>query len=87
MKIIFSSKALDELKSYRSSQPKLALKVLELIQDIEKHPFEGLGKPEPLKGDLKGFWSRRISDEHRLVYCVQKDEIRIITCKYHYENI
>lgn len=87
MKIIFSSKALEELASYRTSQPKLAFKVLELIQDIEKHPFEGLGKPEPLKGNLKGFWSRRITDEHRLVYTIQKDEIHITTCKYHYESI
>ncbi|MDZ4847261.1 MAG: Txe/YoeB family addiction module toxin [Chitinophagales bacterium] len=87
MKIIFSSKALDELASCRASQPKSAFKVLELIQDIEKHPFEVMGKPEPLKGNLKGFWSRRITDEHRLVYAVQKDEIHVLTCKYHYENV
>lgn len=87
MKIIFSSMALEELASYRTSQPKLAFKVLELIQDIEKHPFTGMGKPEPLKGNLKGFWSRRITGEHRLVYLIQTDEIHVVTCKYHYESI
>jgi toxin YoeB len=61
----------------------------ELIEDVRRHPFTGLGKPEALKGDLSGWWSRRINGEHRLVYRVQgrKDEdqrIEIIQCRYHY---
>jgi toxin YoeB len=87
MKVVFSPQALDELSSYRSSQPKLAFKTLELIQDIAKNPFKGLGKPEPLKGNLKGFWSRRISDEHRLIYYIDKEDIHVVACKYHYESL
>lgn len=83
-KISFIEKSLQELREYKTSEPKLVFKILELIQDIEKNPFEGLGKPEPLKGKMQGFWSRRISDEHRLVYRVTNDEIQIFSCRSHY---
>uniref|UniRef100_UPI003423A759 Txe/YoeB family addiction module toxin n=1 Tax=Okeania sp. SIO2F4 TaxID=2607790 RepID=UPI003423A759 len=56
-----------------------------LIKDIDRSSFSGLGKPEPLKYELSGYWSRCINDEHRLVYKVTDDEIIIIACKYHYE--
>jgi toxin YoeB len=55
-----------------------------LIVETARNPFDGIGKPEPLKADLKGYWSRRISDEHRLVYKITNEQIIIIACKYHY---
>lgn len=55
-----------------------------LIKSIQREPFDGLGKPEPLKHNLSGFWSRRITAEHRLVYAVEDDEIRAVMCRYHY---
>ena len=64
---------------------KIAKKIMDLVKDIQRTPFTGLGKPEPLKHDLSGFWSRRITDEHRLVYKVEKEEIIIASCKFHYE--
>ncbi len=67
-RVVFLEDSLEELNAYKYSLPKLTYKVFELILDIDKTPFEGLGKPEPLKGSLQGFWSRRITDEHRLVY-------------------
>lgn len=55
-----------------------------LIQDAMRHPFEGIGKPEPLREDLAGFWSRRIDDTHRLVYAVAHQALAIVACRYHY---
>ena len=86
-KVIFLEKSLDELKQYKNTEPKLVFKILELIQDINKTPFEGLGKPEPLKGKMQGYWSRRISDVHRLVYSVTDQEIKIFTCRSHYQEL
>lgn len=56
-----------------------------LIKDIQRSPFEGIGKPEPLKENLSGFWSRRINDEHRIVYAIEKEVVVIIACKGHYK--
>ena len=86
MKVVFLEESLNELSQYKFSQPKLVFKVFELLKDIEKTPFEGLGKPEPLKGQLQGFWSRRVTDEHRLVYKVMENEIQVFSCKSHYEQ-
>lgn len=85
-RVTFLEEAIQELHSYKFSQPKLVFKVFELISDIDKNPFQGIGKPEPLKGSLQGFWSRRISDEHRLVYKVSENEIIIFSCKHHYSQ-
>lgn len=63
---------------------KLAIKVDELLNSIEKTPYEGIGKPEPLKNQFSGYWSRRINKEHRLIYKVENDAIIIIACRYHY---
>jgi toxin YoeB len=63
---------------------KLLKRVHTLIKDTSRSPFEGIGKPEPLKGDLSGFWSRRIDDEHRLIYSVASDELFIVGCRFHY---
>ncbi|MBL1436432.1 MAG: Txe/YoeB family addiction module toxin [Rhodobacteraceae bacterium] len=59
-------------------------KINGLIKEIQRHPFEGTGKPEPLKGNLSGFWSRRINREHRLVYRVKGNTLEIAQCRYHY---
>ena len=60
-------------------------KINQLIRDIRRDPFDGLGKPEPLKEDLSGFWSRRIDEENRLIYAVEQDVVVLISCKGHYE--
>jgi toxin YoeB len=85
-KVSFLEDAIQELNEYKFGQPKLVFKIFDLLVDIDKNPFEGLGKPEPLKGSLQGFWSRRISDEHRLVYKVTDDEIIVFSCKSHYQQ-
>lgn len=82
--IQFSPSALEDLKRFKSGNQHLAFKIFELITDIQSNPFQGLGKPEPLKENYKGFWSRRISDEHRLVYQVTNDLIIIHSCYGHY---
>ena len=83
--ISFEAQAFKDLEYWRTVNPKAILKIIELISDIQKHPFSGLGKPEPLKNQLKGFWSRRITDEHRLVYSVNNTTVYIAACRYHYE--
>ena len=65
--------------------PKTAIKIMERVQEIPKTPFTGKGKPEPLKHQLKGTWSRRIDQEHRLVYVVSENAIDIVSCKNHYQ--
>ena len=72
---------------YWQTQDRKTLKRINLlIKDISRSPFEGLGKPEPLKGSLTGFWSRRIDEENRLVYVVEKKVIILISCRGHYDN-
>ncbi len=74
--------------SYWQTQDKKTLKrVNNLLKDIERGYFEGIGKPEPLKGDMSGFWSRRIDEVNRLVYRIRGDVIEIVSCKGHYENM
>ncbi|MGG6239720.1 Txe/YoeB family addiction module toxin [Nodosilinea sp. AN01ver1] len=63
---------------------KTALRIVKLIREIQRSPFTGTGKPEPLKHELQGCWSRRITQEHRLVYEVCEDQVRILACRYHY---
>ena len=71
---------------YYQQDLKVRKKINELIKDIHRKPYEGLGKPEPLKYDLSGFWSRRIDREHRLVYQVIGEDILIYSCRYHYDK-
>ncbi|WP_300454360.1 Txe/YoeB family addiction module toxin [Accumulibacter sp.] len=71
---------------YWQGQDRKTLKRINaLIQDAMRHPFEGIGKPEPLRENLSGFWSRRIDDVNRLVYTVEGDNLAIVACRYHYE--
>ena len=83
-KIVFESSAFADFNDWVKLDKKIYRKIIELIKDIDRNPFQGLGKPEALKHDLSGYWSRRINQEHRLVYKVTDDEILILSCKYHY---
>jgi len=85
-KILFSPSAIEDLQLFRSGNTKLVFKIFEIISDIQTDPFKGMGKPEPLKGNFKGFWSRRINDEHRLIYKVTNDAIEIYSCYGHYSQ-
>ena len=84
MKLIWSEKSWDEYLSWQSTDKKVLKKINNLLKEIKREPFEGIGKPEPLKYELAGCWSRRITDEHRLVYMVQDSAISIVSCRYHY---
>jgi len=86
MRIIFSKNAWEDYTSWLDENRKMLKKINELIKDIQRTPFSGKGKPEPLKYDLAGLWSRRIDLEHRLVYSVRDKEIFIFSCKYHYDK-
>ena len=82
--IIFTSVALEEYSQWAAVDKKVFKKLSSLLQEIARQPFDGTGKPELLKHDLKGHWSRRITQEHRLVYRVTENSIVIVSCKYHY---
>jgi toxin YoeB len=82
---VISSKFLDDLRLWIETDRKIALRVLNLMAAILADPFEGIGKPEPLKHELAGCWSRRITQEHRLVYRVFADRVEFVQARYHYE--
>lgn len=84
MKLIFSEQAWEEYLYWQKTDKKLLNRINELIKAIMREPFTGIGKPEPLKHSLTGYWSRRINDEHRLVYKVEGDSLLIAQCKLHY---
>ena len=86
MDIIFSSNAWEDYLYWQKNNKEILNRINKLIADIQRHPYEGLGHPEPLKFQLSGFWSRRINEEHRLVYTVKDNQILIIQCRYHYEK-
>ncbi len=83
--VVFSKEALRQLDEWKSTHPRVAVKIVALITEIAEKPFHGSGKPEPLKHQLKGKWSRRITHEHRLVYSVTETEITVYSCKFHYD--
>ncbi|MCD8481848.1 MAG: Txe/YoeB family addiction module toxin [Verrucomicrobia bacterium] len=85
MIIQFSSKAWEDYVYWQQIGKKILKKINELIKDISQHSYEGIGKPEPLKHALSGYWSRRITDEHRLVYRVEGNVLHIAQARYHYE--
>jgi len=84
MNLIFSDHAWEEYLYWQTTDPKLVVRINALIKDIKRSPFKGVGKPEPLKHGFSGYWSRRINDEHRLVYKVTSDAILIAQLRYHY---
>ena len=84
MKIIFSIQGWEDYLHWQSTDKKLLKRINELIKEITRTPFQGTGKPEPLRHALGGYWSRRINDEHRLVYKVEEDAVLIAQARYHY---
>ena len=84
MKIIFLNPGWEDYIHWQNSDKKIVKKINALIKEIQRTPFEGTGKPEPLKHQLSGWWSRRIDLEHRLVYKVEAETIHILQCRYHY---
>lgn len=84
MELCFSKTAWEDYLYWQQNDFKLLTRINELIKDIQRQPFTGIGKPEPLKFALKGYWSRRINHEHRLVYKVENKTIYIAQCRYHY---
>ena len=85
MRIVFSKNSWEDYLYWQTTDKKILRKINDLIKEIQRTPYEGLGKPEPLKFDLAGYWSRRIDREHRLVYQVGDNEILIYSCRYHYD--
>jgi len=80
----FDPAGFEDLAWWVEKDRKKALRIIKLIKDVQRDPFVGTGKPEPLKHELSGCWSRRIDKEHRLIYQVKEDKIRILACRYHY---
>jgi toxin YoeB len=83
--IILEQHAVEDFEYWAKQDLKLLKKIAELFLAVAKDPFIGIGKPEALKGDLKGYWSRRVNDEHRIVYTVSKESIIVISCRSHYK--
>jgi toxin YoeB len=84
MTLTWDSNAWEDYLYWQTTDRRILKKINELIKNVMRQPFEGLGKPEPLKENLAGCWSRRIDLEHRLVYKVTEDTIYILQCRYHY---
>ena len=84
MQVVFADLAWEDYLHWQATEPKLLKRIHALIADAQRHPFEGLGKPEPLKHGLAGYWSRRINDEHRMVYKATADARLIAMLRYHY---
>lgn len=80
----FDQNAIEDLSHWVRNDRRKAEKILALVQEIAKNPFMGSGRPEPLKYNLSGCWSRRIDQEHRIVYLVENEKIRILSCRFHY---
>lgn len=85
MRIVFSTRGWDDYLWWQQQDRRVLKRVNQLIADVVRNGNEGIGKPEPLRHGFQGYWSRRITDEHRLVYKVTEDEVRIAACRYHYE--
>ena len=84
MKLIFSEQAWEDYLHWQKADKKLVERINMLIKDISRSPFDGIGKPEPLKNALSGYWSRRINDEHRIVYKIADGAVLIAQLRYHY---
>jgi len=80
----FDPSAFEDLAWWIKHDRKKALRIVKLLKEVQRTPFDGTGKPEALKHELAGCWSRRIDQEHRLVYEVKEDKIRVLACRYHY---
>jgi toxin YoeB len=82
--VSFQKLAFEQFTDWAKQNPKLFGRLVRLVSETARDPFVGIGKPEPLKGNLKGHWSRRIDEEHRLIYCVTDTTLTIVSCRDHY---
>jgi toxin YoeB len=85
MKYVFVDESWEDYVYWQETDKKMVQRINELLKDISRNPFSGIGKPEPLKYKYRGFWSRRINEEHRLIYQVRENELLIVKCRYHYD--
>ncbi|HNY02072.1 MAG TPA: Txe/YoeB family addiction module toxin [Bacteroidales bacterium] len=85
MKFVFVEESWEDYLYWQRTDKKVLARVNAMLKDINRHPYSGLGNPEPLKHKYRGFWSRRINTEHRLVYRVVEDEIQVVKCRFHYD--
>ena len=85
MKILMSKNAWEDFEYWLDHDKTIAKKIRKLIKEIQREPIRGIGKPEPLKNQWSSYWSRRITDEHRLVYKIQDDILIIVQARYHYD--
>mgnify|MGYP001247706733 FL=1 len=86
MKIVFSEQTWEDYQFWVVNDRKTLKRINQLIRDTARDPFRGVGKPEPLRHLLKGYWSRRINEEHRMVYCVKENQLMLAQLRYHYER-
>ncbi|MEO1643192.1 MAG: Txe/YoeB family addiction module toxin [Pseudomonadota bacterium] len=84
MKLTFNEQAWSDYLYWQKTDKKTLRRLNEILKSIKRTPFEGIGKPEPLRGNLSGWWSRRLDHEHRLIYRVEGDTIQLLQCRYHY---
>jgi len=85
MKFVFTELSWEDYLFWQKNDKQKLKRINELLKDISRHPYDGIGKPEPLKFNYAGFWSRRIDEENRLIYRVDDDEIQIAKCRFHYD--
>ncbi len=86
MRLLWEERAWEEYCYWQTQDKKVLKRINALIKDVQRNIYEGIGKPEPLKGNLGGWWSRRIDEAHRIVYCEKDGAIIIASCKGHYED-
>jgi toxin YoeB len=86
MKLLFSEQAWEDYQHWMATDKKVAKRINQLIRDTARDPFRGIGKPEPLRHLLKGYWSRRINEEHRMVYRVKEGVLMLAQLRHHYKN-
>ena len=84
MNKVFTDHAWEDYLYWHATDKRIPKRIHELLKDIDRNGHEGIGKPEPLRHELQGFWSRRITSEHRLVYAIEDNQILILQCRYHY---
>ncbi|MBA3903679.1 MAG: Txe/YoeB family addiction module toxin [Rhodocyclaceae bacterium] len=84
-RLVWTTAAWEDYSYWQTQDRKTLKRINALIQDALRNPFTGIGKPEPLRENLTGFWSRRIDDQHRLVYTVENEDLAIVACRYHYD--
>ncbi len=86
MELVFQTLAWDQYLYWQEADKKILQRINDLVKDTLRSPFKGIGKPEPLKGNYSGCWSRRINDEHRLVYAIRDKRLHILQCRFHYDR-